>query len=44
MFALMSVLIRHGVGFWWALAAGCALTMVLYGVCTLAAARLGIAL
>lgn len=43
-FALMPVLIRHGVGFWYALAAGCALTMALYVVTTLVVAQLGIAL
>jgi len=30
MFLLMPVLLRHGVGFWWALLAGCVLTIMLY--------------
>ena len=44
MFALIPWLIRHGAGFWTALTAGCLLTVVLYGMVTLFAARLGIAL
>jgi hypothetical protein len=44
MFALIPWLIRHGAGFWTALAAGCVLTIVLYGTVTLLAGRLGIAL
>ena len=44
MFALMPVLLRHGTPFWWALAAGCALTVALYAVVTLCAARLDVAL
>lgn len=44
MFLLMPVLLRAGVQFWWVLAAGCALTVLLYALVTLAAARLGIVL
>lgn len=44
MFVLMPALIRHGIGFWPALAAGCTLTIALYGLVTLAARRLGIQL
>jgi hypothetical protein len=44
MFLLMPALLRAGVGFWWALAAGCALTVLLYTLVTLAAPRLGIVL
>ena len=44
MFAIMPVLIHNGGAFLYALAAGCALTIALYAVITLVAARLGIAL
>jgi hypothetical protein len=44
MFLLMPVLLRHGVGFWPALMAGCALTIVLYTVTVLVAAKFGIRL
>ncbi len=44
MFLLMPVLLRAGVQFWWALAAGCALTVLLYALVTIGAARLGVVL
>lgn len=42
--ALIPTLLRSGVQFWWALAAGCVVTVALYGLMTLAASRLGIVL
>ena len=44
MFLLMPVLLRQGIGFWPALMAGCALTIVLYTVTVLVAAKFGIRL
>jgi len=44
MFLLIPALLNRGWGFWWALAAGCLLTVVLYLITTMAAARLGIRL
>lgn len=44
MFLLVPRLLRGGTGFWPALAAGCVLTVVLYGLMVLAAPRLGIRL
>ena len=44
MFLLMPVLLRHGVGFWITLAAGCTLTILLYLAMTWFAARLGMQL
>lgn len=44
MFLVMPLLIRGGMHFWWALAAGCALTVMLYAATTLLASRLGIVL
>ena len=44
MFLLIPALLRHGMGFWLALALGCALTVILYVVTTAAAARLGMQL
>jgi len=44
MFLVFPALLRHGVGFWWALLAGCALTVMLYGVTILIAARFGVRL
>lgn len=44
MFLLIPRLLRGGTGFWPALAAGCVLTVVLYGLLVLAAPRLGIRL
>src|SRR3954463_2149963 len=37
-------MLRHGVGFWPALLAGCLLTVLLYGVMVLVAARFGVRL
>lgn len=34
MFLLMPILLRHGVGFWWSLLVGCALTCALYWLTT----------
>jgi hypothetical protein len=42
MFLLMPALLRHGVSFWPALMAGCALTIVLYTMTVLVAAKFGI--
>ena len=42
MFLVMPALLRAGVGFWPALGAGCALTVVLYSVTAWALARFGI--
>lgn len=42
MFLLIPALLRRGVGFWPALAAGCAVTVVLYLLITLVAPRLGV--
>jgi hypothetical protein len=44
MFLLIPVLLRHGMGFWVALALGCALTILLYAVMTWVAPRLGLQL
>lgn len=44
MFLLIPTLLRRGVGFWPALVAGCALTVVLYGVTVAVAARVGVRL
>ncbi|WP_419809782.1 DUF3147 family protein [Sphingomonas sp.] len=44
MFLLIPALLRQGVGFWWTLAAGCAVTVALYAGLTMAAPRLGIRL
>lgn len=44
MFLIIPLLMRNGMHFWWALVAGCAVTMLLYTVMTLFASRLGIAL
>ena len=44
MFLLMPLLLRHGAGFWPALAAGCALTVALYLVTVLVLAKFGVAL
>lgn len=44
MFLLLPRLLRGGMGFWPALALGCALTVALYGLLVLAAPRLGIRL
>lgn len=44
MFLLVPVLLRHGLGFWWALVAGCALTVVLYALMIGALSRFGVQL
>lgn len=44
MFLLIPLAMKHGVQFWWALGVGCALTVLLYLLVTLTAARLGIVL
>jgi hypothetical protein len=44
MFLLIPAMLRHAMPFWAALAAGCALTLLLYLALTLAAPRLGIRL
>ncbi|HEU4959374.1 MAG TPA: DUF3147 family protein [Sphingomonas sp.] len=44
MFLLIPALLRHGVGFWAALAAGCVLTIVLYAAMTWIGPRFGLQL
>jgi hypothetical protein len=44
MFLLLPLLLRHGLGFWPALAAGCALTVVLYLVTVWILGKFGVAL
>lgn len=44
MFLLIPALLKHGVGFWIALAAGCVLTMLLYAGMTWLALRIGVQL
>lgn len=44
MFLLMPIMLRHGFGFWLTLAAGCALTVVLYAAMTWLAPRFGLQL
>jgi hypothetical protein len=44
MFLLIPALLRHGLGFWPSLLAGCVLTVALYAAVTLAAGRIGIRL
>jgi hypothetical protein len=44
MFLAFPYMLRHGVGFWHALVAACALTVALYGVTVLIAARFGLRL
>ena len=44
MFLLIPGLLRHGVSFWLALASGCALTIILYGLMTWLAPRFGLQL
>lgn len=44
MFLLIPALLRHGVTFWVALAAGCVLTIILYAAMTLVAPRFGLQL
>jgi hypothetical protein len=44
MFLALPWMLRHGVGFWAALIGGCLLTIALYGITLLVAARFGIKL
>lgn len=44
MFLLIPALLRHGMGFWPALAIGCGLTIVLYAAMTWVAPRFGLQL
>ena len=44
MFLLIPVLLRHGIGFWPALLAGCGLTIALYGAMTWLGPRFGLPL
>ncbi|MCZ4296586.1 DUF3147 family protein [Henriciella marina] len=44
MFLLIPVLLRNGVGFWPSLAAGCALTVLLYGLTTWIGPKFGLPL
>lgn len=44
MFLLIPVLLRHGIGFWPALVAGCGLTIVLYALMTWLGPRFGLIL
>jgi F0F1-type ATP synthase assembly protein I len=44
MFLVVPALLRHGIGFWLALAAGCALTIALYVVTVWALGKFGVAL
>ena len=42
MFLALPLMLRNGVGFWWALFASCVLTIVLYFVAVVVAARFGV--
>jgi len=44
MFLLIPALLRHGISFWFALIAGCVLTIVLYALMTWLAPRFGLQL
>jgi len=44
MFLLIPALLRHGVSFWATLAAGCALTIVLYALTVMIATKFGVRL
>jgi hypothetical protein len=44
MFLVIPILLKRGLGFWPSLIAGCVLTMVLYGLMTWTAPRIGIRL
>jgi len=44
MFLALPLMLRNGVGFWWALLASCVLTIVLYLLTVLIAARFGVRL
>jgi hypothetical protein len=44
MFLAFPYMLRQGIGFWWALLGSCVLTIALYGVTILIAARFGVRL
>lgn len=44
MFLIVPALLRHGIGFWWALVAGCCVTILLYLAIIPVAARFGVTL
>ena len=44
MFLAFPLMLRHGIGFWPALLVGCLLTVLLYGLAVLVAARFGVRL
>ncbi len=44
MFLVLPVMLRHGLNFWLALAASCVLTVILYGITVVVAARFGVKL
>ncbi|WP_242415871.1 DUF3147 family protein [Sphingomonas panni] len=44
MFLIVPALLRHGIGFWWALLAGCGVTILLYCATIPVAARFGVTL
>jgi hypothetical protein len=44
MFLAFPLMLRNGIGFWWALLAACLLTVALYFVAVLVAARFGVRL
>lgn len=44
MFLLIPALLRHGIGFWYALVAGCVLTICLYSLMTWLGPRFGLQL
>ncbi|WP_230769453.1 DUF3147 family protein [Sphingomonas sp. Leaf4] len=44
MFLIVPALLRHGIAFWWALAAGCGVTILLYLAIIPVAARFGVSL
>ena len=42
MFLALPLMLRHGVGFWWALLAACVLTIVFYFIAVVIAERFGV--
>ena len=44
MFLALPYMLRHGISFWWAMIAACALTVVLYFLTVIIAARFGVRL
>ena len=44
MFLIVPALLRHGIGFWWALVTGCGVTILLYLAIIPVAARFGVTL